>query len=81
MTVDGAKAKIRPDANGAILISIPKGRASVNLIFVETPALRAAQWISQAAWFVLAVLLFLAGNKRFRLSSHIFQNDESVHGL
>jgi hypothetical protein len=58
--VNGAPAEIKPDQNGAILVTVPAEDARIALTFTETPQVKAAQVISLLAWLILAIAYALS---------------------
>lgn len=64
-TIDGSPAEVRPDADGAILLSLPADTAKIDLVFTEPAFLVYAKYASLAVWLTLiASLLFLRSRSR-----------------
>lgn len=69
-TVNGAAVEVGKDANGAILIPLPAEKATVKLVFQDPPTIRAASFVSLAAWlFIFLAAVFLCGEKFVRLKT------------
>jgi hypothetical protein len=62
-TADGKRLATRPDADGALLISLPAKAASVELVFQEPSRVAYANAVSIFAWLLLGVGSVLALRK------------------
>ena len=65
--VNDVPVETKPDENGAILISLPDQKSSVQLFFCETLAVQVGRWLSITFWLSLLVFSSKQTLKLFRL--------------
>lgn len=68
-TINGSDAALGHDAEGAILIELPRGEADVKLVFEETTLAEAARAVSAVGWIIILWFSILAlgrGGEKFR---------------
>ena len=63
-TADGASLAVRPDQDGALLISIPETAVSVILEFKEPTRVRVAGYLSLIGWLAIAGLALINARKK-----------------
>jgi 6-pyruvoyl-tetrahydropterin synthase related domain len=63
-TANGASLSVRPDQDGALLISIPETALSVLLEFKEPPRVRIAVYLSFIGWAAIAGLALVNARKK-----------------
>jgi hypothetical protein len=68
--VNDATASVEPDANGAVLITVPPTAANIKLVFQEPFAVATGKRLSLAVWICFLLLGVL---KIFRIDGAVFQ--------
>jgi hypothetical protein len=77
--VNGSPVELTPDENGAILVPIPDGKATVRVWFQETVPVRIAFWVSGITWLLMfsaLVFIWLGLSVRFGTRSRLLAEDE-----
>ncbi len=72
--IDGKESEIKPDENGAILLSIPPENSDVKINFQETAAVQTGRWLSAAFWLCLLIFGLIASLK----SLHSFRQNRKT---
>jgi hypothetical protein len=63
-TANGTSLSVRPDQDGALLISIPETAVSVMLEFKEPPRVRISAYLSFVGWVAIAGLALASARKK-----------------
>jgi len=63
---DGRNLAVRPDSDGALLISVPANALSINLRFQEPPRVWVARVVCVVGWILIGALFFLGARQSMR---------------